>query len=106
MLTRNRLVKNGWPRNSAPDSPGAHALMLGKQVSTQSNCTTFFFFKFTNTKLGTGQGPSLAGISSHMREFGENQGPTAPDPPGWTPLCQNRSPLVKIHGRRSTKLRG
>lgn len=30
----------GWPRNSVPDSLGAHALMLGKQTSTHSNCTT------------------------------------------------------------------
>lgn len=57
MLTRNRLVKNGWPRNSAPDSPGAHALMLGKQVSTQSNCTTFFFLSSQTQSWARVKGP-------------------------------------------------
>lgn len=104
-MTRNRPVKSGWPRNSAPDSPGAHALMLGKQISTQSSCTTFFVFKFRTQSWIRVKGQSGWNKLAHERTWGTPRSPVL-DPHGWTPLCQNRSPLVKIHGRRNTELRG
>lgn len=54
MSAINRPVKSGWPRNAAPDLLRAHVPMLGKQTSTDSNCTMIFFSKVQSAKLGRG----------------------------------------------------